>query len=63
MKLDRKHDIADAICMIIFQNHKNTQLFKRNDLVERSVFSEFLYTKPTEPPLGEHPKEEKNSFN
>jgi hypothetical protein len=63
MKLDRKHDIADAVCMILFQNHKNTQLFKRNDLIERSVFSEFLYTKPTKPPLGEHPKEEKNSFN
>ena len=62
MKLDRKHDIADAICLIIFQNHKNTQLFKRNDLIERSVFSEFLYTKPTKPPLGEHPKEEKSNL-
>jgi hypothetical protein len=62
-KLDRKHDIADAICLILFQNNKNTMEFKRNELVERSVFSEFLYTKSTQSPLSEQPQKEKYSFN
>lgn len=62
MKLDRKHDIADAVCLILFQNHRNTQLFKRNDLINRSLFSEFLYTKPTKSPLCQQPKDEEKSL-
>lgn len=39
-RLERKHDVADALCMILFQNYKNGMQFKkRTDLFKDFLFS------------------------
>jgi len=46
MSLDRKHDIADAVCMIVYQNYKNCMKMKKKKLEDDLVFEEFIYVKP-----------------
>jgi hypothetical protein len=45
-KLDRKHDIADALCMILFQNYKNGIQFKRTTIAQSGLFEEFAFSAP-----------------
>lgn len=59
MKLDRKHDIADAICMIVYQNYKNCMMMKKKKLEDNLVFEEFMYVKPSQSVLHDKPKEQK----
>lgn len=40
-KLERKHDVADALCMILFQNYKNGTQFKKRTIEKSGIFSEF----------------------
>jgi len=40
-RLERKHDIADALCMILYQNFKNGTSFKKQSV--QSLFEEFAY--------------------
>lgn len=47
MNLDRKHDIADAVCMLIYQNYINSMKYKKKKLEENLVFEEFAWFKPT----------------
>ena len=42
-RLERKHDIADAICMILFQNYHNSIQLKKKIIVEKKLFEEFMY--------------------
>lgn len=42
-RLERKHDIADAVCMILFQNYHNSMQMKKQKLVDNLVFEEFMY--------------------
>lgn len=42
-RLQRKHDIADALCMILFQNYKNGLKFKRRAIESSGLFEEFKY--------------------
>lgn len=41
--LKRKHDIADALCMILFQNYKNGIQFKKRAIEKSGLFSEFAF--------------------
>lgn len=43
MNLERKHDIADALCMVLFQNHKNCLLFRKNKERQNKTFEEFMF--------------------
>src|SRR6056300_2003314 len=40
-RLERKHDIADALCMILYQNFKNGLAFKKRGTC--TLFEEFAY--------------------
>lgn len=42
-RLERKHDIADALCMILFQNYKNGMEFKKRTIEHSGLFSDFAY--------------------
>jgi hypothetical protein len=42
-RLHRKHDIADALCMILFQNYKNGLQFKRTTIAQSGIFEEYLF--------------------
>ena len=42
-RLGRKHDIADALCMILFQNYKNGMQFKKRTIEKSGLFSEFAF--------------------
>ena len=42
-RLERKHDIADALCMILYQNFKNGTSFKKQSV--QSLFEDFSYVK------------------
>ena len=42
-RLERKHDIADALCMILFQNYKNGTQFKKKTIEHGGLFSEFAF--------------------
>ena len=42
-RLGRKHDIADALCMILFQNYKNGIQFKKKTIEHDGLFSDFIY--------------------
>lgn len=41
-RLQRKHDVADALCMILYQNFKNAMSFKKRGTLR--LFEEFAYT-------------------
>ena len=41
-KMDRKHDIADALCMILFQTFRNGTSLKKQQV--RGLFEDFMYT-------------------
>lgn len=41
-RLERKHDVADALCMILFQNYKNGLQFKKRTIEKSGLFSEFV---------------------
>jgi len=41
--LERKHDVADALCMILFQNYKNGLQFKKRTIEQSGLFSEFAF--------------------
>lgn len=57
LNLDRKHDIADAVCLIIYQNYKNCMKMKKKKLEDTLVFSEFIYVKPSQSVLNNKPEE------
>lgn len=42
-RLQRKHDIADALCMILFQNYKNGLKFKKRAIESSGLFEEFIF--------------------
>jgi len=42
-RLERKHDIADAVCMILFQNYRNCMQMKKQKLIDNRIFEEFMY--------------------
>ena len=42
-RLQRKHDIADALCMILFQNYKNGLKFKKRAIESSCLFEEFIF--------------------
>lgn len=45
-RLERKHDIADALCMILFQNYKNGTQFKKKAIEHSGLFNEFTFGTP-----------------
>ena len=47
--LQRKHDVADALCMILYQTFKNGIAFKKQGTC--TLFEEFAYKKRTSPEL------------
>ena len=44
-RLQRKHDVADALCMILYQNFKNAMSFKKRGTLR--LFEEFAYNTST----------------
>jgi len=44
--LQRKHDIADAVCMIIFRNAKNKEKHRLKNIQKGLPFSDFIYNAP-----------------
>ena len=42
-KLERKHDIADAVCMIIFKNSSNKEKYRLSNIQKGLPFSDFIY--------------------
>ena len=47
-ELSRKHDIADAVCMIIFRFHKEREKYRLSQVDRSLPFSHFIYKEPTE---------------
>ena len=47
-ELSRKHDIADAVCMIIFRFHKEREKYRLSQVDKSLPFNHFIYKKPAE---------------
>ena len=46
-QLSRKHDIADAVCMIIFKFARDKEKFRLSKIDKSLPFSNFIYQKPS----------------
>jgi hypothetical protein len=42
-RLQRKHDVADALCMVLYQNFKNGLQFKKRTIEQSGLFSQFAF--------------------
>jgi len=47
-ELSRKHDIADAVCMIIFRFAKDKEKYRLSQVDKSLPFNHFIYKKPAE---------------
>ncbi len=52
--LDRKHDIADAVCMIIFDNHDKKEKHRLRNIDRSLPFDRYRYENPIRRPSGNY---------
>ena len=50
--LERKHDVADAVCMIIFDNHDKKERHRLSKIDRSLPFDSFRYESPVRGPSG-----------